>query len=232
MQATDSDGDSLTYTLYYSTSESGTYTNAGTVTGSSGSYVTKTVPGLSEYTLYYWYITVTDGKDTVTSGKNSVRTYCSGTGEICELATYCTDASETICTKCNGKRHPACTGTFRRWDSSSVSSPSTCAKCDESLSVYSDGTYASYVVVFSCGHKETGLCYDCANTYKDTTCTGLSTANCTGCNGMGIVSDTSAGCPTHSGCSVGHYWCSTHSLNCGTSSSHTYCEHGLLEMHD
>ena len=102
MRATDADGDSLTYELFYSTSENGSYSSAGTVTGASGSYVSKQKTGLSTYTDYWWYITVTDGKDTVTSGKQKLKTYCSGTGYTCSgNISLCTE-STTLCTTCYG----------------------------------------------------------------------------------------------------------------------------------
>ena len=91
MKATDSDGDNLTYELYKSISQNGTYTKVATSSITEQNVqITLTTTGLTEYTTYWWYITVTDGTATTTSDKQSVTTYCPGTGLTCEATTLCT----------------------------------------------------------------------------------------------------------------------------------------------
>jgi len=57
------------------------------------------------------------------------------------------------------------------------------------------------------------------------------TSTCTNCEN-GLITGQSSYCPTHSGASYGHYWCSTHNYNCGTSRSHSCCEHSRMAPHD
>lgn len=99
--ATDADGDRLTYTLYTSTSENGDYTEAATATGDSGSNVTLTASNLTDYTIYYYYVTVTDQIADNQSTKANQRTYCPGTGHS---GNYCdgTTTTSRTCTGCRG----------------------------------------------------------------------------------------------------------------------------------
>ena len=110
--ATDSNNDNLTYSLYVSTSQASGFTKAATSAAmSSGSTATLTAPNLNQYTSYYYYVTVTDGKLTSTSSTSSaVRTYCPGTGLTCPGGTtqtvkcpYCNGyGSGTRCSECGG----------------------------------------------------------------------------------------------------------------------------------
>lgn len=100
-KSTDADGGNLTYTLYTSTSSSGNYTKSATATGSSGSNVSLTASGLSQYTTYYYYVTVTDQISNNQSSTASQRTYCPGTGHTVSYCPGGTTGSVT-CSTCNG----------------------------------------------------------------------------------------------------------------------------------
>ena len=83
----DADEDKLTYELYVSTSQTGGFTKKATsIPTNSGIEVSLTANGLSEYTEYYYYVTVSDGKGTPVQSniQGPVRTYCPGNGYTCE----------------------------------------------------------------------------------------------------------------------------------------------------
>ena len=100
-QATDADNNNLIYTLYTSTLPSSEFTQKAVSSATaSGSTVTLTASGLSEYTNYYYYVTVTDGKETIQSTTSeAVKTYCPGTGITCPGGTY---NGISYCGSCNG----------------------------------------------------------------------------------------------------------------------------------
>ena len=100
--ATNTNEDSLTYTLYISTSPSENYTEAATATGNSGSNVNLTASGLSQYTTYYYYVTVTDQIADNQSSTYNQRTYCPGTGHT---TSSCTGTTTTTidCKRCGWK---------------------------------------------------------------------------------------------------------------------------------
>ena len=105
--ATDADEDNLTYKLYV-----GDSLKATSSATASGTQVTLSATGLSEYTNYSYYVTATDGTETSTSSTASVRTYCPGntcTGTI----------SSSTCSSCNGTGHGKCSGTLSLNDASS-----------------------------------------------------------------------------------------------------------------
>ena len=98
-KATDNDGDNLIYKLYVSTTQnSGFIERATSSATASGTQVTLEATGLSQYTTYYYYVTVTDGKETATSTTSSQRTYCPGTGLTCNGPF----TSVVDCKKCGG----------------------------------------------------------------------------------------------------------------------------------
>ena len=106
--ATDENNDSLTYSLYVSTSQSSGFTHAATSSPtSSGSTVTLTASNLSEYTYYYYYVTVTDGQISATSSTSSaVRTFCPGNTSSCSGG----KTQESSCSSCSGRgRRQVCT---------------------------------------------------------------------------------------------------------------------------
>ena len=98
---TDNEQDTLTYTLRYSTSQSGldTTTTTKTTTGTKDQQVTfnlTATDGISNYTTYYFRVDVSDGiAETVKGTPGSAKTWCG-------LATYCSGKtiSSTTCTNC------------------------------------------------------------------------------------------------------------------------------------
>ena len=112
-RATDGNSsDRLTYTLYTSTSQNSGFTSKATVSNQvPGTEVTLTASGLSQYTQYYYYVTVSDGKASAQSGTQGwVRTYCPGNtyhcngGEYCSGGVICTNGGVKPCTACNHDR--------------------------------------------------------------------------------------------------------------------------------
>lgn len=214
--ATDSNGDKITYKLYTSTSENSGFTEKATSSSTaSGSQVTLQATGLSQYTTYYYYVTATDGKATSTSATSSVRTYCPGTGLTCNGPFTTT----ITCNKCAG----AGTG-----------------KCGTALKMYKrtrtnrtkkTACYACGGIMTSDMYRLDGYCPNCGTVYNylgnnawyhksccnDNTCSRWSCSNnnakCGQCNGTGKVI-TSISC-SH-----------------GKTSTHSYCSHGKTSQHD
>ena len=99
--ATDLDGDKLTYELYVSTSQNGPFVKKATSPATnSGNSVSLTANTLNEYTNYYYYVTVSDGKGNPVQGgvQGPIRTYCPGNTYTCEGPFY----GSYTCYYCNG----------------------------------------------------------------------------------------------------------------------------------
>lgn len=134
-RATDEDGDNLRYTLYTSTSQNSGYTAKATTSGAAGQAVTLQATGLSEYTLYYYYVEVTDTIATVSNAKNSQRTYCPGNTYSCNGSTnYCSGSTRT----CSGNTYTCTNGYTTTVDCSSCSGngSKTCTNCSGRGYVY------------------------------------------------------------------------------------------------
>jgi len=159
-RATDADGDNLKYTLYTSTSQNSGYTAKGTANGASGTTVTLQATGLNEYTVYYYYVVVTDNIATVESGKgNNQRTYCPGNAYSCSGSTnYCSGSTTT----CSGNTYTCTSG---------YTSTVNCSSC--SGSGKKDCSHCGGHGVWSCG-----------------TCGGSKTVTCTKCSGSGTIACT------------------------------------------
>ena len=214
--STDNDNDQLVYKLYTSTSSSSGFTeNTTSASTSPGIQVTLQAVGLNQYTTYYYYVTATDGKETVQSAINSVRTYCPGTGLICNGPFTTT----TTCSSCSG------TGTsssgyhvakFRQTPTASYTEGRQCDAC---------GSYAK-------GRTNAITCANCNRRFGIHLCTSCEArlisgqrltlyydgadcdeATCSVCNGTGRVT-------TATQCSH------------GKTSQHSYCEHGYTVQHD
>ena len=214
--STDNDNDQLVYKLYTSTSSSSGFTeNTTSASTSPGIQVTLQAVGLNQYTTYYYYVTATDGKETVQSAINSVRTYCPGTGLICNGPFTTT----TTCSSCSG------TGTsssgyhvakFRKTPTASYTEGRQCDAC---------GSYAK-------GRTNAITCANCNSRFGIHLCTrceerlisgqrltlyydgaDCDEATCSVCNGTGRVT-------TATQCSH------------GKTSQHSYCEHGYTVQHD
>ena len=214
--STDNDNDQLIYKLYTSTSSGSGFTeNTTSASTSPGIQVTLQAVGLKQYTTYYYYVTATDGKETVQSAINSVRTYCPGTGLICKGPFTTT----TTCSSCSG------TGTsssgyhvakFRKTPTASYTEGRQCDAC---------GSYAkgrtNAITCANCNSKfGIHLCTSCETKlisgqhltlYYDGA--GCSAATCSVCNGTGRVT-------TATQCSH------------GKTAQHSYCEHGYTIQHD
>ena len=97
--ATDADNDNITYKLYTSTSSSSGFTQKASTSSTSGTQVTLTASGLSQYTTYYYYVEASDGSLVSNSSTASVRTYCPGTGLTCNGPF----TKQVTCTTCDGQ---------------------------------------------------------------------------------------------------------------------------------
>ncbi len=210
-RATDNNGDNLTYTLYTSTSSTGNFTKKATSSSTaSGNSVSMRASGLRQYTNYYYYVEVTDGKLTTKGDVSSaVRTYCPGTGLTCtgpfttEKECSTCGGSGSIRTTCTGGRVSRTTGTFNN----QCSSPGCtgrqqwargkCSKCSTQLYYH--------VWCSSCGW-DSGDETPPSSHSRTTTCSA-----CSGTGSSGTVS---------SPCKHGKY------------ATHSYCSHGYTSQHD
>lgn len=228
-KATDADGDSLTYALYTSTSQTGTYTKKATSSSvTQNTQVTLSATGLTNYTTYWWYITVSDGSDTVTSEKQSVKTYCpGGTTETCStcngngtVSYTCTDGYRYTCSTCSGSGKIPCPGTPTLVDETYT----TCPSCGNST-----GYRVSNYKCSTCGVTGYGRgCDVCGFEGEHTNKHANSTITCTSCGGSGYSSSNL--------CEHGRY--TSHTVtdicsNCsGNGTVSVNCSHGYMEQHD
>lgn len=180
--STDLNGDNLIYKLYVN----GTLksTSASTTSGTSTKL---TVTGLSEYTGYNYYVSVSDGMETAQSSSASVRTYCSGktysSWETC-------NREKVNCTNCNGvgeSYNPMCTHTFA--DMSLYDTEHQCLSCWEEL-----GEYQRYIC------EEHNICYADLPPHGCSNCGEQDHYWCKKCGGTGST-----------------YKCSTHNVETGWS---------------
>ena len=190
-KANDADGDNLTYTLYTSTSSNGQYSQADTATAKAGNNVTLTASNLSNYTTYYYYVTVTDQIANNQSGKANQKTYCPGTGHT---GTYCegTTTTSRTCTGCRG--------------SGTIESSYTCSSCRGSGGSYEEtsrrcsacgGSGTIETTCSSCGGSgridRWITCATCSGT-GTVTGTGTPSETCPSCGGSGQIYQTGAWC--------------------------------------
>ena len=240
-RATDANGDNLTYTLYTSTSQNGSYTQKATTSASQNATVTLSATSLSNYTTYWWYVQVSDGEVTRTSSKQSVRTYCPGTGYTCypdscsgtqtttcsacdgvgEISERCSGGSSTRCSKCNG------TGTVSErcrgsWSTYYVSRCPDCGGNALGTGKSCDECGASY---------ESGRCPDCGSFSSGSSSHRTISTDCSRCSGGWIEEECSHGYTYshtyYTTCSTCRGLGNTTSSPCihGYSSSHRYCTH-------
>ena len=231
-RATDENGDRLTYRLYTSTSQNGTYTQKATTSANQSSTVTLNATGLSNYTTYWWYVQVSDGEETRTSSKQSVRTYCPGTGYTCytsscpgtqtisctscggdgEVSERCTDGYTSSCSSCGGDGEVSerCSGGSSR----------RCTTCGGDGRVPCTGSpsqvgSSNYTTCSKCGKKtycnETWRCRKCGTT-----------GYVRGCDSCGYNSSSSN---NHSGAQMDCTRCD------GTGDIETECSHGYINSH-
>ena len=192
VKATDDNSDNLIYKLYTSTEQNGTYalkqTSSETV---QDKQITLTASSLSEYTTYWWYIEVSDGKAITASekGVKNAKTKCSGATYTCSTMdcngnktstcttcggdgteTYTCNNQNTICESCQSGV-VACSGPFT--DNGATSSKCghgdyyhsyTCDSCGYSMSYAPcyNGSITHWRSKCTCGRK---LCYLCMFTW-------------------------------------------------------------------
>ena len=254
-RATDANGDNLTYTLYTSTSENGSYTQKATTSATQNTTVTLNATGLSNYTTYWWYVQVSDGEVTATSNKQSVRTYCPGTGYTCYTDSCpgtrtrtCTTCNGNIiitktcdgelkpCTKCNGLGILCnnCGGGSLTKISTAITRCPTCGRNSCNSVQYecnNCGRPSWEGSCTSCSYKSSGGIRECPCGGNYVCIHGYTTSHtyeevCSTCRGAGTI--TSSPCIHY--CSSSHRYCS-HYTNT-TLTSHSYCSHGYASQHD
>ena len=223
-RATDANGDNLTYTLYTSTSENGSYTQKATTSATQNTTVTLNATGLSNYTTYWWYIQVSDGEALQTSYKQSTRTYCPGTGLICNGTSSCSvcDGKGYTTSKCPGKYGEA---TLEHGPTVTPYNVS-CRNCGGTIGKYTrfwtwlwrcpvcskgvkrQNFYCSEACALTCPSSD-----ECRTAHTGENCINSVENNCSSCNASGLIK----------GCRHGY------------STEHEYCSHNGVEkvgMHD
>ena len=215
-KSTDSNGDKLTYKLYTKSASASGYTlSATSASTASGTAVNLTASNLSSYTVYTYYVTVSDGKAETTGTTRTTGTGCSGTGNTCygpfsesmtcTLAYICSAGTTTTKTCYNTTSTKVVCGTYQP----NGSGPSVTA---------------------SCGHTKASVSYKCSGcgSITNVTSTGCTNATCSNYNTSYSNLRGTAHYKTQ-------YVCSTHNYT-GSSSSHTYtetlpCSHGYTTSH-
>ncbi len=100
-KATDAEDENISYKLYTSLNENGTYTEQELKRDViSDREVTLNATNLTQYTDYYWYVTASDGITTARSEKKRTRTYCPGTG-----SNTCNESTVVNCATCRNRKN-------------------------------------------------------------------------------------------------------------------------------
>lgn len=249
VKATDDNSDNLIYKLYTSTEKNGTYTLEQTSSKTvQDKQITLTASSLSEYTTYWWYIEVSDGKAITASekGVKNAKTKCSGASYPC-YTTSCSGTRTTTCYTCNGNgtttyscsgendcsccggtgKHALC-GTL---DHTEVATQYKCTAhgnhpnieyyaCGHSVIVYSCPTEGA--ITENCQFRGVDPCFDIAHS---------SGGDCANCDGYGYTTPCSHGYSSAHEATKTCRTCNgskTITRNCthGTGgNSHKYCSH-------
>ncbi len=215
-KAIDNNGDNLTYKLYISTSQNSEFTEKAISSEvTSGTQVTLQATGLNQYTTYYYYVEVTDGKEKAKSTTSSVKTYCPGTGLTCNGPFTTT----TTCSSCAGSGEQ--TRSYHmaqlRYTPTASWHSGTCDKCGRKTEIQTTALTCTV-----CREKwADGFCSSCQAPFLSGStvsyvsdwagpCIG---GTCSTCNGTGKV---------------------TKNISCthGKTSTHNYCSHGYTSQHD
>ncbi len=181
-RATDGNSsDRLTYTLYTSTSENSGFTSKATLSNQvPGTEVSLTATGLNQYTYYYYYVTVSDGKLSAQSATQArVRTYCPGNTYHCNGGGgHCDGTHSESCTACTGNHHtytcPKCgfvsKGIFvyRCPNDNTLVNEQACSRCDGSGYVLVPPCTHGYSKphTIECNHGKTSSHYYCDHNSK------------------------------------------------------------------
>ena len=235
-KSTDSNGDKLIYKLYTkSATASGYKLSATSASTASGTAVNLTASNLSSYTVYTYYVTVSDGKATTTGKTVTTGTGCSGTPTP-HAASYCTEGyvevnqnGQPIFHNCSSHGIPA-----KHYYCSTHSNVDTQSETCPGYRLHSND---------KCSGTRT---IKCTNTTKvKKSCGGVTevhstdgktfTWSCTVCGSIpsqGTPSSTNRPGLAHNG-TITTYTCSTHNYS-GSYAYHTYttgCEHGYTTEH-
>ena len=225
--STDVNGDNLVYKLYVD--EALKSTSAPTTSGTS---ITLYATGLSEYTSYNYYVSVSDGMETAQSNPTSVRTYCSG--QKYSNSNEC-NIKKIECTECNGKGiENGCKGLVG--DHGNVT---TCSECGSSnfTDVYFTCTkcefYGRYHHCTSCSN-EGWYCRNWGKGDEGDTEPDEYLYSCTTKEWFEKLHDIWGGeeCSTCDGTGFSHCYCITHNSVDLNSSTQKHCAHGYTSQHD
>ncbi len=230
----------LTYTLWYGTSADNITTQGkSSVPTKQGETVRiEQNDGLSNDTMYYFKVVVTDGTDEITSDKCNESTYCKG--EYCEGGYYtypdCPNCvnGKVVCTSngCVGG-YINCSGTFVR-PAATARPPhlgfAICPTCRSEQSSYYGSNW--YTCLTCGGWTCCWVCNDCSANYymiwqtsrwvcqsdfvmkhlaEQTTCnecSGTGYVKCSKCKGDGNIPQLN-NCTHGFSISVSHYYCSS-----------------------
>lgn len=217
-KATDAEDENISYKLYTSLNENGTYTEQELKRDViSNREVTLNATNLTQYTDYYWYVTASDGITTARSEKKRTRTYCPGTGKITKNC-----AGGTACTSCSGTGRCTSRETLEYIGGSYV-----CSEC---------GVYRRAVkyVCNNCG-ASAGPYLECWDdrpadfSFSHRSCRSCSGTGGTGCSAHGIVKAHTyqVTCTACNGSKTYRTTCSH-----GKTTSHSCCAHNKIIQHD
>lgn len=223
-KATDAEGENISYKLYTSLNENGTYTEQELKSDVvSNREVTLNATNLTQYTDYYWYVTASDGITTAKSDKKKTRTYCPGTG-----TNTCNESTVVNCTTCSGTGKltkncaggtacTSCSGTGRctsRFERSYVGGTDVCSECGvyrRSVRYDCSNCGAYYGPFLECGHDEGNI--------------EMTHGSCRSCSGSG-----GTGCSAHGKIKAHTYQVTCTSCN-GSKTYRTTCSHGKTTSH-
>lgn len=244
--ATDNEQDTLTYTLNYGTTSSyGKTKTLSKAKGQQASFSLTASDGLSNYSLWYWRIDVTDGvvTESVKGTSGSTRTWCN-------LASYCTgyNYSSRTCSSCSGSggRYVNCSSCGGSGTKTTTTNCSSCSGSGQrSCSGFFTLTRSHQWGPCSIDGKtmHVGRDYACstcgASYYRFGGCSPVegsdigsathSKITCSSCSGTG-KNTTSTKCSSCSG--SGDRWSSCSSCSgSGSTSIRVNCSHGYSSSH-
>jgi len=209
--STDENNDKLTYSYYIKREGNSTYSLVATSSdNNSGSYVILNAISLEQYTVYYCYVIVSDGKATATSDVLTTSTGCPGTGNYCSVGScYC---------ECSGNYHG--TGNVRYYVHTADND-------------YIDPSTGKYHYLYCPSYGSTSYSQttcSCGYTYKP-----MYEWKCTVCGSVTGLLGTSSGNDLH----ISHSGTPPNCVNGGSCTTcehgftyaHQYCDHGFTGLH-